>query len=1309
MKRSLFSRFFLLFSLYLLTTLPLKASDQLEFSTITVEDGLLSNTILDMAQDQVGRIWFATYNGLTCFDGSSYHAVPRVILPGNNDVHSGKPEQIEVDRLGNIWVLFEGNRLVRLLDWNGRCQSYWDVSNKTDESFLLDLDQDGNLLLVSSDELWAYQSKEDRFARTTRTSYRSQAEKIEQVEQILEEAGFHAVVYSVTAHNQDWWVTTLDHGIFKIDRTGQSPIQNYTTNSGGSSAISSNEVYCLLIDKTGTIWVGTKDHGVNKGVVTDHSFTAYRSGELGIRNSSIRSILEDRNGNLWLGTYNQGVIVTRNGRSQTLTFSNEKQNKWNWIRSLHEDSEGYIWVGSYVGLCRVNPETLRVQYFKNSHNTESRTSEERVYSIVEDEKQNFYLGEWGALDYFDRSTNEFTRIDVHSDLKGRHIRKLLLDSRQRLWVGTEASGVYVLDTRSYQQLAHYKEEPTGENSLASNSIFDISEDEAGVVWIGSFGGLSSIDQNGQVHSYTDLNSSLPSPLIYRIVTGDDGLLWCSTTKGIVKVDPRSSWLRFYNRTDGVGVSEFSEGAACKDEQGRIYFGGIDGMTRFHPDSVRVNPYVPDVLLQSLTVNDKAKPLNLPTAEAQTAAFASWENDFSFHLKEVLLNSPHKNTIGWKLSPVDADFQYAQASEQELNYTDLPDGDYQLFVQSLNSDGIASPAKLVYEFRIATPFWKEYYFILGLLLLVAGLVLVVVRSRFSRIKKKNQKLEAIIESRTQKIESQKLELEKANGVLEERNHKVQAQKDQILAQRDHLLEMYGKLEESNRLKENFFANVSHDLRTPLSLIYAPACEMLKDPEVKYPIRKQLETIYSNTHYVLQLLDQVLDRKKLETGGVELALTRGDVVYCFASIVESFQVEAASNAVQLEFSSDVDQLNVRFDFGKLKQVIYNIVANAMKFTPRGGHIQCELQRRATGFEIEIRDTGIGIPADRIHHIFERYYQVGKSGASKEQGSGIGLSLVKEYVEILKGEITVASREGEGSTFYLKFPESLGETELVDFPSGLQPDVQARESEMLEEAENPAESTELVLVEDNRELQLYLKHFLSAHYSVKAFDNGLDAYNYLKSSPRVALVLSDWIMPEMDGIQLCQTMRKKDRLRLIPFILLTALGDINNEKEGYFAGIDDFVTKPFDPELLLLKIRRLLTTKNSIEKKARIELSTEPDNCPVETYDDKLLKRMMAIVEKEIANPQFDQNQLASEAGLSAMQLYRKLKELAHMTPSGLIRSVRMKRATQLLTNEKILVSEVSDLVGFNDPKYFARCFARETGKSPKAFREQFSNSN
>ncbi|WP_421919296.1 two-component regulator propeller domain-containing protein [Marinifilum sp.] len=1297
---------------FCISIVKVSGNTRYKFQVKNTTHGLSNNTVLSIDQDHCGRLWFATYDGLTCYDGEGYHVIRPNSGVDNNGIPSGKAREIRVDGRGNIWVLFEKNRLVRLINFNGKCKEYrnWHTSSTAEATLLIN--EFGKAVVKVENKKYIYDPQKDLFEKVLSVDINTPSITLFNEAERLLQKNYSDVEISTmikAPKSEDVWVGTLNHGLFLIKDGNDESIINFHAAGERGSKISSNEIYCVFIDNSGYVWAGTKDGGVVLGIPQTTMFTHYNFDNLiseKIPEVTVRAICKDRSGQVWLGTYNNGILIEKQDSFEHFSFTDHgKEDKWNWIRTIYCDQEGNMWVGSYAGLCRINPKTQEKIYY-SPHDKQTSITEGRIYSIAEDRSGNLFIAEWGSLNFFERNTGRFLRIDTISELANKNIRKLMLDEHENLWVGTETSGVYVISTIDYTLKSHYYHDPKSKSALNSNSIFDIYQDNNGRIWIAGFAGLNSIRQKGKIEEYDWVNNNLPSNLIYRILESADGNIWCSTTKGIVCVNVNDHFVRLYDTYDGFALQDFSEGAGYMDMAGQMYFGGINGLCTFHPDVLSKSDYLPSPVLEAVTVNGTtSKELSLAFDSDSIVQYESWQDELFFDLKNVYINGAHKTSLAYKLVPKDSDFQFHRKNHFRARYFGLKPGKYTLVVKAANPDGRWSSEKEVYKFSIAKPFWMYTYFYLLIIVGLAGAVILFGRLRYIQMKKRNLELEALITKRTQKIEKQKRILESTNKRLEEQNRKVLAQRDQILAQRGHLLEMHHRVEEQNLIKEKFFTNISHDIRTPLSLICGPinhilACETLPDE-----IRPQLNRIQNNVDYIMQLLNQVLDKKKLELGGLQVVLTQGDIVRTCRRVSESFADQAIQTKILLQFNTNATSYQYRYDHEKLQQIVYNLLSNAIRFTNEGGQISCDLFFTDKYFEIVLTDTGIGIPEDRIDHIFDRYYQVGKSQTKELSGSGIGLSLVKDYVELLKGSIEVESQEGKGTQFRLKFPLMIKIQETAPtIISEIEENEDKEEEEEIVMVNKGADSGKerILIVEDNKQLQEYLSEILSVDYDVQVVTDGKAALHFLRKYPNVNLILSDWMMPHLDGIELCQALRKKARFRTLPFVLLTALQEPHNQKEGLTAGIDEYISKPFDPELLLIKISNLLKKSKQIKDEVKTEQNLKPEDKPELTMDDKLIVKIKEIVEQEIANSSFGQSELAVELGMNQMKLYRKLKDLVQLTPVEFIRSIRLSRASQLLKNKGFTINEVSYMVGFNDPKYFSRCFTKKHGMSPSKYR-------
>ncbi|MCW3786292.1 hybrid sensor histidine kinase/response regulator transcription factor [Plebeiibacterium sediminum] len=1274
------------------------AQDEYIFNQISTTDGLSNNTVLSIDQDKQGRIWFATYDGLSIYDGKSFEVIRYEPSDKKENLPKGQATKIVIDNHNYKWVLYENNQLVRILNDKGDCKIY--TIQDGAQAISVDLFKGVNQgVVVQQDSLYFnYDKTDDSFKRivppSEEISFLNQNQSlIDSIETQFIKTHPNVKVHQVNVlpEQNKILIETLNSGLWIINDSVKGKPINFSKQLINKQQIASNEVYCSFIDREHNLWVGTKDYGVSLGrnmhtLADDIGFI--RASENDENSSTVRSIIKDHSGTIWIGTYDKGVLAFKDDEVQQFSFSKTEGNDWDWIRNIYQDSNGLIWIGSYGGVCRLDKEGKHPKYYTLNH--------KRVYSIVEDEHKNIFFGAWGGIEYLDAKTQQIVDLDSILLLTGTHVRKLHFDKKGYLWVGTETSGVFKLDVHAQKVIQHYTEEGKNEFCLSSNSIFDICEDKRGNIWLGTFGGVNQINTNGKVDLLPEINEKLPTTLIYKMYWDSKDALWFSTSTCLVKYIPVFNNIRIYDARDGFKLNDYAEGAGFQDRFGNLYFGGKGGCIYFDPADIRTNKKLPEVYLSNCVINHNKE---IAVNDNTSNVFSSFTKNIDLEINSVLINEQGKTAMSWCLFPYEKEFKSTNKSNIHVQYNQLPPGNYSFVVKARNADHQWTTEKEVLSFEVSPPFWLNFYFYLVCIVVLALSIVVFVRLRFKHIKKKNSQLQELIDHRTAKINKQKIDLQKSNAELEEKSKKVAAQRDQILAQNEQLIEMYKKYEEANLLKQKFFTNVSHDIRTPLSLIYGPLAELIHDKSIDAEVSDKLERMMHNVNYITQLLDQILDKKKLEIGGIQRINTHGDLVEVCKGVVDSFKDQAAVNKQELRFKTSHTTYHCLFDHDKLQQIIYNLLANATKFTGDNGVIDCDLKIEESSFTIEISDNGIGISEDRLDSIFERYYQVNKSDEKK--GSGIGLSMVKDFVKLLEGNITVDSKQGEGSKFSMTFSLSQPMIAAVDT-------IDNEEEEQVEtDTINNDNRRSILIVEDHIELQLYLAELIGKKYHVVVAENGKQAIKILKKNKSFSVIISDWMMNEMDGIALCKYVKSKSGLHQIPFVLLTAMKQLENQKEGYAAGVDEYISKPFEPDLLFLKIENLIHRSEQIQKSVEVNAMIEPKDKNETSFDEKLVKKIGNIIDEEIGNSEFNQTVLANKLGVSQMQLYRKVKENMQSTPNELIRTTRIKKARMLLNKGNFTVNEVSFMVGFNDPKYFSRCFTKENGISPATYRKEVIN--
>ena len=760
-------------------------------------------------------------------------------------------------------------------------------------------------------------------------------------------------------------------------------------------------------------------------------------------------------------------------------------------------------------------------------------------------------------------------------------------------------------------------------------------------------------------------------------------MWLSTNNGLSKFDPETGVFRNYDEKDGLATSAFIQRVTVKDAQGFMFFGGIGGLTRFHPDSLKDNPNIPPVVLTDFQLFHKSVPIDPALSENRKIGFylsknisrldgielSYRENVFSLEFAALDYRNPMKNQYAYKLEGFNEDWIYTDASSRTATYTNLDPGKYVFHVKGSNNDGLWNEAGTSLQITITPPWWETKPAYLGYFLLIVTTLILLYRIRLSRVRLQ-----------------------------------YQAEMDHLEAERYH---------EMDELKSRFFANISHEFRTPLTLILGPIDKILSRIKEREWV-PDLQLVQKQAHRLLQLVSQLLDLSRLEARRLKLQASQRNIIPLLKGTVLSFASLADRKKITLTFNSDREIIQVYCEKDIIVKIINNLLSNAFKFTATGGKIKVDVR---TGSDhniddegilvITISDTGIGIAPERIDNIFNRFYQVDSSETREHEGAGIGLSLTKELVELHKGNISVESLEGKGTTFTVSLPlgksylepgeiideragESLGSGSLLTEP----------EFVSVQQSSTSKKGMPIVLiVEDNTDVRSYIRGYLEDYRCFEAADGKEGLRLALKKIPD--LIISDIMMPKMDGVELCQRIKTDVQTSHIPVILLTAKADIESKLEGLETGADDYLTKPFETKELQARVKNLIDQRRFLRERFRRELILEPEDMPVSSIDERFLKQALDLVYEHLDDPDFNVELFSQKIFMSRRHLNRKLKALTDQTTTGFIRSVRLKRAAQLLGQQSATVSEIAFQVGFQDLSYFTQCFHKEFSKTPTVY--------
>lgn len=1103
--------------------------------------------------------------------------------------------------------------------------------------------------------------------------------------------------------HQDFWVGALG-GLYRVNPQNYQVIK-LTSNTQNPGALSDHSIRAMFIDPEGIYWIGTFYGGVNYYSPAARPFKQVRLEDAGPQSKFkvTSKILTDAAGNLWIGTEGSGLYYL-DKKTNTLTNYRHSASDPN---SLSHDNiktimmeKGGLWIGTLYGLNFFDLKTKKFSHYFHRPGDGRSIPDDVSYSIKRDGAGTLWVGTYnGGLSRFDEQTKTFHTLAFDpkdsTSLSSNAITCIFEDAGKNLWVGTTNGLNKKLPHQD--KFIRYLNNQSEAQALNVNYIQGIHQDRRQRLWISTQNGLILFMPKTGAARYFTTQNGLPANTVYGCLEDARGHLWFSTQKGLSRLNPRDFTFKNYNRNDGLISKEFSFNSFHQDARGYMYFGGFNGLVYFHPDSIQTNNKKPEVVFSQLRlynqeVQVKGKEDILPAAinKVPELRFRHDQNIFSVTFAVLNFTNADKNQYAYMLSGFDTDWNYV--SEPVASYMNLQPGDYTLLVKGSNNDGVWSAPRSL-SITILPPPWKTWW-----AYLLYGAAFLALLALWSQVNKTRLRL------------SHQLELEHLENQRQEELHQA---------------------------KINFFANIAHELRTPLTLIVSPV-QLLADKYRQDPfLQNQLKVVTAHTDRLLRLLNQLLDFNKQENGSMHLKLVEQDLVSWLKEIAASFQEHARRHHIQLAFHADYQELKMAFDPEELEKVLYNLLSNAFKFTPHGGRINLHLglESTATGLEarlksenidfsdlqvkVVVEDNGLGIAPAHLEKIFNRFYQAENQGLSAS-GFGIGLALSKEIVALHGGTIGVESQESsQHQPGFTRFtillpllPEAAVLSRLETKPAAsalalppqhtLPPPAESMEAEVEAAGSQATDKVSVLLVEDNAEIRAYLKNILSSDYHLCEAADGQQGWE-IATEKLPNLIISDVSMPRMDGFELTKRLKSDERTSHIPVILLTARGTVIHQVEGLEKGADAYMCKPFNIQLLLLKVKNLLAVREQLKQKYGRIVTLQPQYQEIEDPDDKFLQRLMLILEKNISDPEFNVSELVSHIGMSRPVLFRKTKMLTGLSVIDLIRSVRLKKAEMLLKQNRMSISEVAYEVGYNDPKYFSKLFRGQYGKTPSEYLE------
>jgi len=1089
------------------------------------------------------------------------------------------------------------------------------------------------------------------------------------------------------------WIAT-DHGGINLVNKKEFKVTYLLNREDDAKSLSQNSVV-LYKDDLGIMWAGTFKEGISyyhKNIIRFPLYKHFTSDPSSLSFEDVDKFVEDKQGNLWIGTNGGGLIYFNRKTNKYTQYKNNPQNNNSLsndiVVSMCIDHNQTLWIGTYFGgLDSFDGKTFT--HYRHDDKVATSISDDRVWSIVEDSSNRLWVGTLaGGLNIFDRSKKIFLHPYNSTQITSPFISSIFEDRDGNMWIGGY-TGINVI-MKSNSRIIHYTHNDNDKNSLITYNVNSITQDSRGLMWIATRDGLSIL--NLKTNRFTSLTkeSGLPDNFIINILEDNSGKMWLSTSNGLSRITLTTTGNNYnfqienFDETDGLQGREYNVNAAFKTSKGELIFGGGHGFNLFEPSSIKPNINKPNLIFtdfqlfgKSVTVDNAVNGhVILTKAITETSAITLNHSDNVFTIEFAALNffNPNKVQYQYILQGFDKGWITTDNNNRKATYTNLDAGDYTFKVRAANPDNIANKDTITLKIHVNPPFLESPVAYVCYVLIIIGILLFIRRRGIRKIRRefalKQEKMETqlIIEQERQEIE---------------------------------------RMHDIDKLKTKFLTNVSHEFRTPLSLIMAPADKMYNH-SVDTEQKLQLNMIRKNARRLLNLVNQLLDFRKMEVQELKLHAKPGDIIKFIKEISFSFSDIADEKGISFVFDTEIESLKTNFDHDKIERILFNLLSNAFKFTPKGGHVSvlvnlCRKKPDVELIEIKVIDTGIGIAKDKHDRIFERFFQNNLPGSMLNQGSGIGLAITKEFVSMHNGDISVESELDHGSCFIIHLPvlalDGMKTEEFLDDVITRSDDeAKSEASSGTRQKSNKKQS--VLLVEDNDDFRFYLKDNLKDNYHVIEAVNGKEGWQKaLALHPDI--MVSDISMPEMNGKELCRKIKNDSRTSHIPIILLTALIGEEEELKGLEIGANDYMTKPFNFEILISKIRNLLSLQATFKKTYTRQLDVQSVEPILPSTDEKFVKEIIKYIGDNMLNPALSVNELSKHMGMNRNTLYKKLLTITGKSPVEYIRSQRLKKAAHLLEHSQMNIAEVSYEVGFNTPQYFARSFKDEFNMLPSEF--------
>lgn len=1210
------------------------------FDVRTADNEIIEEWIADICQDNNNNIWIVVPNQGVFRYNTKSDTLYKYSVVENFTPSISNPQCIAIEKNGRVWIGSNGSGVF--------------LYNPSGDSFTQYLGNGNNNYSLNGKNIYTICHDGDHIIIGI---HEEQLLKFDKKRNILTDMNFPQVNNKIIRqiamlNDREIWVAT-QQGLFVINEEQQS-INHIKEDILNRHALSDNYIECIYQDREGGVWVGTNFGGVNYLRNQNDRFEKYFpiSEPYSINSHRVREMAEDKNGNIWIGTEDAGVSVFNPStqRFQSINSSYFVQT----LALLVKDTE--VWVGYFkngLDIMRVPGNTA-----KHYSAEQMGLNEESIFALCEDRYENIWLGNaWGVF-VAPKNSTKFTHMDIFGLT---FIFDIMEDSEGHIWVATFGSGVFQYN-QDTQDLIHHV--AMGENSLSSNTVSSMTEDHLGQIWFSTDrGGICMYNKNSKTFKSYSIKEGLPDDIAYKILEDKNYNLWFGTNRGLVMFNPQTEHVRVFTQNEGLLSNQFNYKSGLISSTGKLYFGSMEGLIAFKPEEFKENQFIPPVYITKLSIfnkeiepNKKDSPLIKSIIHTDAIELPYNQTNITLEFVALSYTASSANKYCYKMDGIDTDWIYTQ-NIHSASYSNLPPGKYIFRVKGSNNDGLWNEAEDTLEITVMPPWWSSS--IAYLLYFTAICILLFYSLRFS-LKRYQRRHE----------EQQKLfEIEKERELYE--------------------------------AKVDFFTDIAHEIRTPITLINAPLEDIIDMNIPNEKLKQNLSYIRQNTNSLLELINQLLDFRKVDSNKFTLSFKNTNMSTLLAEIIEKFKPQAASLHkklnLQIENADNTDIL-AYVDKDGICKIIYNLLSNAVKYSK--DNIDVRLSKDNTYFTIQVSNNGDLISEEYQEKIFEPFFQI-KALQKETTGSGIGLSLSRSLADLHNGYLFYTTTSGLNN-FILKIPvsqhnheEQETDTESTDFL--------IKQEDILNTKKY---STSILIVEDNIDMLNFIAEKLNEKYKVIKALNGLEAYKILQTES-IDIVITDIMMPEKNGLELCELIKSNTELSHIIVVLLTAKNDLNTKIKGLEIGADAYVEKPFSLQYLQTLLSSLINNRmREIELfKKKPFISTHQSG--MNKADEQFLNKLIGIINANIEDSNFNVEILAESVYLSRSSLHRKLKAIVNTTPTDFIRLIRLQKAADLIQEGKYRINEICYLVGINSPSYFIKIFQNHYGMTPKDFEKQYRN--